>query len=103
MKKTAPKKTAPKLYSVSAKIMGKMFKSEGETISEAISKLKVGMARGNVILVVSNGEITKERIIGMVSANRLFNSRGLTQQVALKNINTLFKKQMKISNTLIQL
>lgn len=87
--KKAPKK-APKTYSVSAKIMGKTFKSEGDTVSGAISKLKVGMARGNVIFVVSNGKETKERIIGQVSANRLFNSHGLTQEVALKNISLMF-------------
>lgn len=84
------KKKATKTYSVSAKIMGKLFKSEGATIAEAISKLKVGTARGNTILVVSSGETVKERILGVVQSNRLFNSRGLTQEVALKNISLMF-------------
>ena len=94
MKKTATKKAtkkATKTYSVSAKILGKVFKSEGATIAEAIGKLKVGVARENTILVVSNGETAKERIMGMVQTNRLFNARGLTQEVALKNISLMFE------------
>lgn len=90
-KTTSNKKDTKSKYKVSVNIMGKIFKSEGDTIEEAVSTLSVGNSKGKAILVVSNGDVSKERIIPAPVAFRLFNTRGISKEVTLKNISLLFK------------
>ena len=78
-------------YQASAKIMGKIFKGEGETIYEAIEGIKTGGVTGMVIITVTHGKNTKDRIIPMILARRLFMTAGMTREVSLKNTILLFE------------
>lgn len=91
MKKKTPKKVASKSdYTVAVKILGRIFTAKGATVLEALSKVDVGRARGKSIVMVSHGETTKERILSMMQSNRLFNTAGLTQEIARKQISSMF-------------
>lgn len=79
-----------KNYTASIKIMGVTYSAEGKTIRQAIEGLKPKNAKSSAILYISNGEITKERIIGMPIVMRLFSFSKLMREIALKNVSLLF-------------
>jgi hypothetical protein len=87
-KKTAPAKKT--LYTATAKVMGKNFTATGETISEAISGIKPGGVAGMVIITVEKDGVSKDRIIPMITARRIFTAVGMTREIALKNISSMF-------------
>lgn len=78
-------------YKATIKILGKTFKAEGTSVSEAISNLKVTNPKGKGILVVSNGDVSKEKILMPTITSRLFNTRGLSKEIATKQAATLFQ------------
>lgn len=84
------KKTVSKLYSASMKVMGKTFTGKGKTIQEAIASIKPGNVAGMVILTVSKGDKSKERVLGALVVKRAFNMAGMSQEVALKNLSNMF-------------
>lgn len=86
----ARKKTAQTHYTATLKALGKTYKAEGTTIAEAISKLTPGTVRGAVILAVQGQDKPRERILTALQALRLFNTHGVTRDVALKNTSLLF-------------
>lgn len=88
-KKKTSKRTSPP-YTASIKLFGKLYTAQGKTPTEAITKLSPGMARGVAVLSVSNGVIAKERILSSMATTKLFNSVGLSREVALKNVSTMF-------------
>jgi hypothetical protein len=88
MEKKATKKATN--YVATIKIYGKLFEANGKTGREAIAKLKVPNAKGRSILTVSHGNTTKERILNSIQTLRLFNTHGISQEVALKNISLMF-------------
>lgn len=77
-------------YIATAKVMGKKFSGKGSSVLKAIEKIDCGNVAGTVILSVSKGKKGKDRILPMTAARRLFNTRGLTREVALKNTANLF-------------
>jgi hypothetical protein len=79
-----------KTYNATARILGKVYSSTGSTISEAIENLKPGQVRGVCVLTIK-GKEAKERIIAPIQTYKLFNSAGLTRQVSLKNVSSLFE------------
>lgn len=78
-------------YKSFVKVMGKTYEATGETISEAISKLNIKNCKGKAIIGIKVGELTKERILMPDIIFRLFNNVGLTREIALKQISSLFK------------
>lgn len=96
MKKKAQKKAprgkkVKKTYKASIKVLGKIYTSEGGTGPEALSSLKVGnVAKGMSILTLSNGTLTKEKVLPSNATSRLFSPSRLTREIALKNITILF-------------
>lgn len=80
------KKTKGKLYEADLKVLGKHYKAKGDTIIDTIKALTPGRAMAMGILTI-NG---KERILNPRTMVRLFSTRGLTQEVALKNASILF-------------
>lgn len=84
-------KVSVETYKATAKILGKTFTAVGNTISEAISNLKVGNVKEKCILIVERGENKKERILMPLNTFRLFNSHGLMREVAIKNASILFQ------------
>lgn len=79
-----------KTYTATAKVLGRTFAGKGVTALEAIKSINTGAVAGKVVLGVSNGTVTKERILTMVQAKRLWMSSGLMREIALKNISLLF-------------
>lgn len=88
--KKASAKPQKRQYKASAKVMGKTFEGKGETIYEAIGDIQPGGVAGTVILTVSHEDGSKDRILPMRTAKRLFMTIGLTREVALKQVSTMF-------------
>ena len=87
------KGVAPKvaLYKASVKVLGKTYSATGTTISDAIAHLDTGKnCKGRAILTLSKGEKSKDRILMPFHAMRLFNTMGMTREVNLKRVSTLF-------------
>lgn len=91
-KKATHKNKATGGYTVTAKVLGKVYTSKDSTILKALEKLSVGVARGVSVITVKypNGD-TRERIVNATQTQRLFNTAGTTKDVALKNISLLFE------------
>lgn len=68
-------------YKLTLKSLGRIFKSEGETLEEALKKIKIsGGAKAMCVLTVVKGEQTKERIINATYSQRLFSEVGPTMK-----------------------
>lgn len=97
MKKKTTKETIKKEsdvtvnYKATIIVLGRKFESVGLTVAEAISNLKPKNVKGKGILVIERGEIKKERVLMPLVTFRLFNSHGLTKDIVLKQISTLFQ------------
>lgn len=78
-------------YTASVKVMGKNHIATGSSISDAISALAPQNCKGKGILTLEHNGVKKERILMPVIVSRLFNTRGLTKEIALKQISTLFQ------------
>lgn len=79
-----------KPYTATLKVFGKTYTSEGDTVSECISNLKPGNAKGKAILSITKDGKTKDRVLTPFNSFRLFNSHGLMREVNLKNATILF-------------
>jgi len=90
-KKTVKKKVEKKSYTATAIVMGRKYTGKGKTVEDAINALKLGNNKGKVILSVTNGKDTKEKVLNPAQMNRLFNSFGLVKEVAMKNIKIIFE------------
>jgi len=88
MKKTTKQ---PYPYTATIKVFGKVYKSMGYTIQQALDNLTVGGKIGGAsILSISNGKETKDKVLNINQANRLFSSSRLIKEVAIKNLSLLF-------------
>ena len=90
-KKTSTQKSESNQYSVTVTVMGKKYTSTGDTVSNAISKIKPLNCKGKCIISVTNGSNTKDRVIMPAIAYRLFSAKGLLNEIAVKQISTLFQ------------
>lgn len=86
-KKTVVKKPQ---FTALAIVLGKKYNATGATVSEAIGNLKVDNPRGKLILAVSNGETTRERVIMPMQAVRLLSLSRMSKEIALKQTSQLF-------------
>ncbi len=78
-------------YKATILILGKKFHSTGASISEVISNLKPGNCKGKSILSLERNGRKVDRILMPVATYRLFNSVGLTKEISLKQISSLFQ------------
>ena len=78
-------------YKATIKVLGQLHKSEGDTASEAISKLKVPVGRGTSILTITKGDKKIEKIFGNLLTARLFSQSPMMRQIGLKQAGTLFE------------
>lgn len=92
MKKTKTKveKTNDE-YEVIVKVLGREYKAKASTISEAISLLKPQNCKGKGVLSVIHGDVRKDRIVLPTVLFRLFNTHGITREVAIKQTSLLFQ------------
>ncbi len=79
------------MYEVTLKILGKEYKAEANDIVQAFSGLKVGKVAGRVLLTVSKDGVEKSRILNAIVTDRALNGHGLTQEVAQKQIASMFQ------------
>ena len=79
------------MYKVTAKLRNKVYTSQSKDLDKALLKLDIGSDKDTkVILTVTNGEHTKERVLPWRVVSRFFNSSGLHKELALKQISILF-------------
>ena len=78
-------------YKLTLKSLGRLYKSEGTTLKEALAGIKVmGNARAVSVLVVEKGDRRVEKIILPVLAQRYFSNGGPTmKEYALNKITEL--------------
>lgn len=78
-------------YKLIVKSLGRVFKSEGGTLEEALGKIKIGNgAKVMCVLTVEKGGQRKERIINASYAHKLFSEVGPTMKiVAFKQVSAL--------------
>ena len=78
-------------YELTVKSVGRVFKSEGNTLGEALGKIKIGNgAKAMCVLTVKKGGMTKERIINGNYAHKLFSEVGPTMKmIAIKKVTEL--------------
>ena len=78
-------------YKLTVKSLGRVFKSEGNTLEEALGKIKIGNgAKAMCVLTVEKGDQRKERIINAHYAHKLFANVGPTMKmIALKQVSAL--------------
>jgi hypothetical protein len=89
--KDETKLVKPVRYMATIKVLGKSYHAEGETIAEAISKLKPINCKGKGILTVNNGQLAKDRVLMPAITYRLFNTVGMSKEIAIKNASLLFQ------------
>lgn len=77
-------------YKVSVKVLGKYWTSNGETLEEALSKLKIPNAKGLSVWKVEYDGRVKEKIMMPNITARLFGMSGLAKEIALKQFRTMF-------------
>lgn len=97
MPKKAARKTTKKVnkkdtkhYIATARIMGREFLGKGETIYEALGDIKTGNVVGRVVIMIECNDTSKSRIITTMQAKRMFNTIGLSREVALSQVSKLF-------------
>ena len=78
-------------YKATIKVLGQLYKAEGETAGEAIGNLEVPLGRGTSILTVEKGDKKLEKIFGNLLTVRLFSKSPMMRQVGLKQASTLFE------------
>lgn len=78
------------MITATALILGKKYTATGETPSEAIANLQPGNVKGKVILTISQDGVSRERVIMPFAAMKLFNTAGLSREIALKHIAAIF-------------
>ena len=77
-------------YNATIKVLGKTYKATGSSVTEALSNLKPINPKTVSVLTISNGEISKEKILNMIQTFRLFCKNRIMHEMALKNISSLF-------------
>lgn len=96
MKKTTKKDSTPKAqldYKITVQILGKKYEAVGSDVHDALLnllKLKINNCKSKAVFTVSKGDVSKERVIMPVVVYRLFNSSGLSREIALKQASILF-------------
>ena len=78
-------------YKVTVRVLGKTYEATGATVSEALLNLNPQNCKGVGVMVVSHGDVKKERILAPATLFRLFNTAGMSKQIAIKNVSILFQ------------
>ena len=79
------------LYKLTLKSLGRVYKSEGATLKEALAGIKVmGNAKAVSVLIVEKGDRRIEKVIYPLMAHRYFSNGGPTMKTyALNKITEL--------------
>lgn len=77
-------------YTVSMKVLGKIYSAKGATVLDALKLLVIKNPKGKTIMTVEKGEIKKDKILMPFILTRLFASSPMSREIALKNTSLLF-------------
>lgn len=78
-------------YVATLSTYGRVFSASGLTIAGAIGNITPGTIRGKAILTLSRNGKSKERVLMPVPTMRLFNTSGLSREIQLKSVASLFQ------------
>ena len=73
MKKTKKIKQVESVYKATLKSLGRVYKSEGATIEDALRGIKIsGGAKVASALLIEHGDVKKDKIISAITTHQLF-------------------------------
>lgn len=81
----------PEKYSVTITCLGQKVTGIGDTVLDTLKVMNLKNVRGKTIIVVTHGKVIKERIIMPQVVMRAFNTQGITRDISLKLIASLFQ------------
>ena len=80
-----------KPYKATIKVLGKIYKAEGDSVLEALTNLKPnGVSSGMSILAVGKGKEMKDRVIPAFRTRRMFSASPMIREVELKKTSLMF-------------
>ena len=90
--KTTDPTTSAQVYKATLKSLGRVYKSEGATIEEALRGIKVsGGAKVTSVLSIEHGDKKTDKIINGITAHRLFGQGSpTTREIHLNRVRMLF-------------
>ena len=79
-------------YKATLKSLGRIYKSEGATIEEALRGIKISNgAKAVSVLLIEYGDKKKDRILSGITTNHLFGQGSpTTREIHLKKVKMLF-------------
>jgi hypothetical protein len=84
-------KVSKDTYVATVRIMGKTYESKGESVRDALTKLSIqGTPRGIILLTISCGDKSRQKILNGVQTSRLFSPSKIAREIALKAVCSLF-------------
>ena len=78
------------LYHAKIKVLGQNYESYGVSVLDAVGNLQVSKGRGMSVLEVSKGSEVRTKVLSPTMTMRLFHPSKMYQDMAYKNINSLF-------------
>lgn len=81
---------AKSLYKINILNFGRKYTATGDSVRGAISNLNLKNVKGRAVMTVEKEGFKKERILQPMQAMRLFNTNGVSRDVALKGVSSLF-------------
>lgn len=88
-KKRVPKK-AEGAYTASINIFGTTYTSTAPSVKECLEALQARNVKGHGVLVVSHGEVKKDRILNSGQVFRLFSASRMMREIAIKQVSMMF-------------
>jgi len=77
-------------YKATIKILGREYKSTGDSVAECLEGLKPGFCKSKSVLTIEKGEEKKEKILGLIPTSRLFSNSPAVREINIKQIAQLF-------------
>lgn len=77
-------------YKATIKIMGRNYKSTGDSVVECLSNLKPGFCKTKSVLTVECGDKKIDKILGIIPTSRLFSQSPAVREIQIKQTASLF-------------
>lgn len=78
-------------YKAKIKVLGRFHEANGRSIKDAISNIKIdGVPWGVSVLIIYNGDESREKILTPVQTRNLFNPSPTIRNVVLKQVSEYF-------------
>lgn len=77
-------------YKATLKLMGREYKSTGDSVIECLNNLNPGFCKSKSVLVIEKGDEKKERILGVLQTSRLFGQSFGVREIQTKQTALLF-------------